>query len=144
MYQKSWSYAILFLRYIVRDGCNCSISFGAIFYPVTALTAQKKQPPGGIIILHKCTKNPDHMLHCSWDMACDRCNCNFLFWAIFAILPLTAQKIKTSKNKNKKTPGDIIYTFIPKTMIRWCTVPQIWCTIDRQAEKVTYRGGCPS
>ena len=23
VYQKSWSYAMLFLRYMVRDGCNC-------------------------------------------------------------------------------------------------------------------------
>ena len=26
------------------------------------------------IILHKCTKNHDHMLYCSWDMACDGWN----------------------------------------------------------------------
>ena len=36
-----------------------------------------KKTPGDIIILHKCTKNHDHMLYCSWDMACDRCNCCF-------------------------------------------------------------------
>ena len=41
LYQKSWSYAILFLRYMVHDGCNCCFSFWAIFCPFTALTAQK-------------------------------------------------------------------------------------------------------
>ena len=37
-------------------------------------------------------------------------------------------------------------------MIRWCTVPEIWCATDgwtdrqaeEQMEKVTYRGGCPT
>ena len=33
-----------------------------------------KKMPQDIIILHKCTKNHDHMLCCSWDMVCDRCN----------------------------------------------------------------------
>ena len=60
-----------------------------------------------IIILHKCTKNHDHMLCCSWDMLCDRCNCYFSFWVIFCPFnPLRAQKIKISKNE--KVPGDTI------------------------------------
>ena len=42
-----------------------------------------KKTPGDIIILHKCTKNHDHMLYCSLDMAYNRCNCYFSFWAIF-------------------------------------------------------------
>ena len=65
---------------------------------------------GDIIISHKCTKNHDHMLYCSWDMVHDRCNCYFSFWAIFLpFYPLTAQKIKILKKwQKKKTPGDII------------------------------------
>ena len=35
---------------------------------------QMKKTPGDIIILHKCTKIHGHILHCSWDMAHDRCN----------------------------------------------------------------------
>ena len=42
---------------------------------ITPLTTQKikilkkmKKAPGDIIILHKCTKNHDLMLYCSWDM----------------------------------------------------------------------------
>ena len=31
-------------------------------------------------------QKPDHMLYCSWDMVCDRCN-YFSFWASFALLP---------------------------------------------------------
>ena len=42
-----------------------------------------KKTPGDIIILQQCTKNHDHMLHCSWDTMHDRCNFYFSFWAIF-------------------------------------------------------------
>ena len=42
----------------------------------------KKKTPGDIMSLHKCTKNHDHILQCSWDIAHDRCNCFFSFWAI--------------------------------------------------------------
>ena len=34
-------------------------------------------------ILHKCTKNHNHMVYCSRDMTSDRCNCYFSFWPIF-------------------------------------------------------------
>ena len=96
---------------MVHDRCNY-FSFWAIFCPFTPLTAQKirikKKKARDIIILHKCTKNHDHMLYCSWDMAHDRCNCCFSFWAFFCpFTPLTAQKIKILK-KWKKMPGDII------------------------------------
>ena len=47
-----------------------------------------RKKPGDINILHKCTKNHDYMLHCSWDMVHGGCNCCFSFWAIFALLPL--------------------------------------------------------
>ena len=54
--------------------------------------------PGGIIISQKCTKNHDHMLDCSCDMARDGHNTYFSFWAIFCpFTPLTDQKTKTSK-----------------------------------------------
>ena len=42
-----------------------------------------KKTLGDIIILHKCTKNHNHLLYCSWDMERDGCNCYFSFWAIF-------------------------------------------------------------
>ena len=59
------------------------------FYPLNSPKNQnfkkkKRKMPGDIIILHKCTKNHDHMQYCSWDMVHDRCNCYFSFWAIFA------------------------------------------------------------
>ena len=40
--------------------------------------------------------------NCSWDMACDTCNCHFSFRAIFCpFILLTAQKIKISKKWKK-------------------------------------------
>ena len=60
-------------------------SFSAIFCPSTPLTPQtmkiskkkEKKRPGDNIILRKSTKNHDHMLYCSWDMARNRCNYYF-------------------------------------------------------------------
>ena len=54
----------------------------------------------GDIILHKCTKNDEHILYCSWDIARVRCNCFFFHFGQFLALlsPLTAQKMKISKN----------------------------------------------
>ena len=91
-----------------------------------------KKTPGDIIILHNCTKNHDHMLYCSWDMAHDRCSYYFSFWAYFLPFhPPNSPKIQNFK-KMKKKPGDIIiYKCVPKIMIRWCTVPQTWCATDR-------------
>ena len=67
--------------------------------------------PGYIIILHKCNKNHDHMLYCSYDMAHEGCNCYFSFRAIFSPYTLlTAKKLKiqkheknSPKNENSKT-----------------------------------------
>ena len=48
------------------------------------------------------------MLYCSLDMAHNRFNCYFSFWAIFySFTSLTAQKIQNLE-KVKKTPADII------------------------------------
>ena len=43
-----------------------------------------KKSSGDIIIVHKCAKNNDHILYCSWDMARDRCN---LFFFLGCFLP---------------------------------------------------------
>ena len=55
---------------MARDGGNY-FSFWAVFCPFTSLTTRKikikkkrKKAPGDIIILHKFTKNHDHMLYC--------------------------------------------------------------------------------
>ena len=84
-------YAILFLRY---DAWRIVVFYFELFffpfYPfapnIPKNKNQKKnvrKKPGHVIILHKCTKNHDRMLYCSWDMARDGCNCYFSLWAIF-------------------------------------------------------------
>ena len=48
-----------------------------LFYLANTLKNEKN--PRDIIILHKCTKNHDHLLYCSRDIAHDGCNCYFHF-----------------------------------------------------------------
>ena len=114
-------------------------SFWAICCPFTPITAQKikikkkneKKTPEDIIILHMCTKNYDQMMYSSWDMVRDRCNCYFSFWAIFCpFTPLTAQKINILQKWKKCLKISSFYICVPKIMIRWCTVPEIWCVTD--------------
>ena len=137
MYQKSWSYAILFLRY---DGYNCYFSFWAIFCTFTSLTAKKNKIPnkwkkkqkttGDIIIVHKCTKNHDHILYCSWDMVRDECN-YFSFWAIFwPFTSITAQKVKISNKWKKHLKISSFNISVPKILIICFTVPGICCVTD--------------
>ena len=100
MLYSSWDMA--------RDRCKF-FSFWPIFCPFCPPNSpknqnliKKKKTPGDIIILHKCTKNRGHMLYCSWDMVCDRCNWYFSFWAIFCpFTSLTAWKMKFSKKWKK-------------------------------------------
>ena len=62
---------IWFLRYGAwRTDSFVTVDNFLPFYPLKTrkmkiLKNRKKQTPGDIIILHKCTKNPDHILHCS-------------------------------------------------------------------------------
>ena len=59
--------------------------------------------------------------------------------------PLTAQTINLYKTEIESLE---ISSCVPKIIIRWCMVTEIWCTKDRQTDKrterVTYRGGCPT
>ena len=72
-----------------------------------------KKNPGDNIILHKSSKNHDHMIYCFWDMA--------------------QENLKNQNYKKWKKQLEItsLYTCIPKIVITWCTVPEIWCTTDR-------------
>ena len=72
------------------DGRTVIFYFGLFFDFLPPLTVQKiniwkkmNKTYRDMIILHKCTKNHNHMLCCSWDMTHDRCNCYFSYWAIF-------------------------------------------------------------
>ena len=109
------------------------------FYPHNIAKNQNfekmKTTPGDTIILHMYTKNYDQMMCTSWDMVCDGSNCYFSFWVIFcSFTPLTARKIKILKKWKKHLDISSFYICVPKTMIRWCMVPEIWCTTDRQTD----------
>ena len=120
-------------------------------FPFTPLTCLKnenfrkiKRTPGDIIILYKCTKNHDHMVYWSWNMVRDRCNCYFSFWSFLPFYPSNSPNNQNFKKWKKHPEISSFYKCVPKIMTRWCTVPEIWCMMDGQMEKVTYRGGCPT
>ena len=107
VYHKWQSHDVWFLRYEAWRTESLVISDHFLpFYPPNNPKNQNfeklKKTPGDIIILHKCTKNHDHMLYCSWDMARDGCNCYFSFWTIFCpFTSLKAQKIKILKKSKE-------------------------------------------
>ena len=75
------------------------------------------------------TINQDHMMYGSWDMKFNREN---VFVIVCIFLPFflqTAQKIKIWK-KWKKHLEISFYTTVPKIMIIYYTVPEIWCVMD--------------
>ena len=149
MYKKSWLYSILFLRYGTWWMLLLFFILGN-FFPFYFARSSKsknlkttKKTPRDIIILHKCTKNHDHMLCYPWGMAHDTCNCCFSFWAIvFAFYPPNSPQKQNFKKMNLVIL--LLYTRVPKIMIRWCTVPEIGWATAGQTEKVTYRGGYPT
>ena len=90
-----------------------------------------KKTPGDIVILHKRTKNHDHILYCSLDMARNTFNCYFSFWATFCtFIFLTAQKIKIKEKWKKLLEISLFYNSVPKIMIICYTVPERWCVAD--------------
>ena len=79
-----------------------------------------KETSGDIIILHKCPKNHDYMLYCSWNMACDGCNCCFSFWAIFCPF---YKKINLTKKKC------IVCVYMHNEIIKF-TKSDIWICLN--------------
>ena len=93
-----------------------------------------KKMPRDIIIWHKCTKNHDHILYRSLDMAHNKFN-YFSFWANFShFTSLTAQKIKIKKKNEKKAWR--YHHFTHK-----CTKNHnhmLYCCWDMACDKCTY------
>ena len=130
------------------------LSFGPFFAllpPNNNFEKNKKTP--GYIILHKCIKNHDRTLYCSWDMTWwDVIFCSF--WAIFChfICPM-AWKSKFFKNE-KVSSCSYHFTHMYQKLwshdvwfLRygaWQTNEQMERWTDTQTEKVTYRDGCPT
>ena len=109
---------------------------------------KKKKTPRDIIILLKCSKNHDHMLHCSRDTT--REGCNFSFLAIFSpFTPLTTQKIRIFKKNEKISWRYHNFTHVYHKLwshdvqfVRY-GMRQMDGQTDRE-KKVTYRGWCPT
>ena len=143
MYQKSLSYAILFLRYVVWQMQLLFFILG-YFLPFFAFTfksskkqnfkkmkkqtkiknkiKQQQQQQPGDIVLHKCMKNHDHMLYCSWDIwyMTDGIFHSRLFFALLPPPPsLTALKKKISKKEPWRYHDHMLYC-------SW----DIWCVTD--------------
>ena len=66
---------------------------------------------------------------------------NFLsFWVIFC--PFTPQNFEKKKKTKNGLEIPSFYTSVPKIIITWWMIPEIWRTTDRRTENVTYRVGC--
>ena len=65
-----------------------------------------KKQSGGIIILHRCTINDNHMMYGSRDTQHNRIFCHF--GPFFAFLSLQQPKKSKLKKKKKTISGDII------------------------------------
>ena len=132
VYHKWQSYDVWYLRYGMRR-TNFFDSWGGILCSFTSLATRK------IKILKKWKKKNAWRYHpftqvyqksrsylCySWDMACD--GCNFFIFHFGLFFTLTGWKIKVLKKWKKRLEISSFYTCVPKTMITWCMVPEIWC-----------------
>ena len=95
--------------------------------------------PRDIIILHTCNINNNHMMYGSWDMeqVTSRIFCHFRpFFAFYPSHPPTPYQLKKWKfwKNEKNTWRYHHFKCVPKIMIRWCMVPEIWCMTDRQMD----------
>ena len=141
------------------DRCNYCFSFEAFFLPFyLPLTAKKwklqkrkkhleissfyTSVPKIIII---CYTVPE--IWCVTDVIII-----FSFWAIFCPFtptpPLTVRKIKLLKKWKKLPEISSFYKCVPKTMITWYTVPEVWCATEGRTDEWIERrkkwhiGGC--
>ena len=116
---------------MVHDRCNCYFSFWAIFGAFTQKKSKflkNEKNTGDIIILHMCTKNYDQMIHGSWDMVHNRLTDRQMEkW-----MEKVAYRVGYPTQKCLEISS--FYICVPKIMIRWCTVPEIWCAMDGQMD----------
>ena len=142
VYQKPQLYEVWFLRYRVKQTeFFVILGYFLPFYPANNLENQNfekmRKPYGIVIILHLFTKSHNHLMYGSLDMERDRQNV-FSFQTIFcSFSSLLTLKIKIWKKIKKHLEISSIYTCVPKVMIRWCMVPEIWCATDRQMDRQT-------
>ena len=125
VYHKWQSHDVWFLRYGARQTEFFVILDRFLPYcppnnPKNQNFEKMKKRPADTIILHMCTKNHDHMPHCSWDTTCAICNFFFFsFWAIFC----PSSNPKQTQSKQTCTYHDFTHAH-KKIMILWCKVPE--------------------
>ena len=131
---------------IAHDGYIFYFSFWAILFPLTRLTAQKikiskkkKKWKKCLEISSFCTTAWKIMIICYtvpeiWHKT-DVIGV-FHFGLFFALLSPNSPKNQNLK-KIKNVPVSCFYTCVPKIMISWCTVPEIWCTTDGGMDRWT-------
>ena len=120
---------------MVCDWCNY-FSFWAFLCTFTHLTTQKikmkkmNKTPGDIIILHMYTKSRSDdiqfLRYSVWQI-------KFLFLIlgyVFPFDPLNSPKHQNFEKMKKALEISSFYICVPKIMIRWCIVPEIWCMTD--------------
>ena len=120
---------------MVHDEC-IFFSFWAIFCPFTPLTAWK------IKILKKWKKAwRYHHFICVRKIMIRWCTVSEI-WCVTDVIiishfghflpfyPPNSQKTQNFEKNNKKRQEISFYICVPKIMIRWCTVSEIWCVTD--------------
>ena len=111
LYQNSWSYDLQFLRY--RMWQTEIMGYFSPFYQTKNKKNQNfekmKKIAGDIIILHRYTKNHNHMLYGSWDIEWDAEFFVILdHFFIFYHPPPPNNLENQNVEKMKKASGDII------------------------------------
>ena len=129
------------------DGCNCWLSFRAIFCLFTPLAAIKmkisKQWKKHLEMSSFYTSVLE-IWHVTHVIVVFHFGQVFSFLQSKTISPKQPKNIKFQKKWEKHLEMSSFYTCVQKIMIRWCTVSEIWLATDGQTEKVTYRRGCPT
>ena len=74
---------------------------------------------------------------CAGVCACDRTHQMEKTGAIFWPPPPKGPKIKIFNKWKKRLEISIFYICVLKIMMRWCTVPEIWCVTDGQTDRWT-------
>ena len=128
------SYGVWFLRYEAWRTDKIFCHFGLFFCHFTPLTTWKikilkkwkKLLELLAIILHKCTKNHDHMLLLFLRLS-DACNCYFSFGIFFPFYPCKPKNWKFPKNEKNAWR---YYHFTHVHQKSWSyvcyTVPEVW------------------
>ena len=92
-------------------------------------------------ILSLCTSVPKNMIICYTVPEIQRVTdviFIFHFGLFFVLYPSNNpknQNLKKKKKEKKRLEISSFYICVPKSMITWCTFPEIWCATDRRKEK---------